>query len=85
MLMGRTTVNPLTTTEIRAMMNEVHKTKEMTTAKRMERQFFLSFIALIDEVQGKQKLPSQVSSNRKSVWVKQVVNPRQKKDALALV
>jgi len=83
--MGRTTVNPLTTTEIRAMMNEVHKTKEMTTAKRMERQFFLSFIALIDEVQGKQKLPSQVSSNRKSVWVKQVVNPRQKKDALALV
>ena len=84
MLMGRTTVNPLTTTRIRAMMNSVHN-QEMTTAKRMERQFFLSFIALIDEVQGKQKLPSQVSSNRKSVWVKQVVNPRQKKDALALV
>jgi hypothetical protein len=57
----------------------------MTVAQRMERQFFLSFIALINEVQGMSKLPSQLNSNRKSVWMKQVVNPRQKKDALALV
>jgi len=57
----------------------------MSVAQRMERQFFLSFIDLINEVQGKQKLPSQLNSNRKSSWMKQVSNPRQKKDALALV
>jgi hypothetical protein len=57
----------------------------MSVAQRMERQFFLSFIDLINEVQGMQKLPSQLNSNRKSSWMKQVSNPRQKKDALALV
>jgi len=57
----------------------------MTVAQRMEKQFFLSFIALINEVQGMSKLPSQLNFNRKSSWMKQVSNPRQKKDALALV
>jgi hypothetical protein len=66
------------------MMNEVHS-QGMTTAQRMERQFFIHFISLINEVQGKEKLPSQVYSNRKSSWVKQVSNPKQKKDALARV
>lgn len=57
----------------------------MTTAQRMERQFFISFIELVNEVQSsKTKLPSQVR-NRKSAWVKQVQNPRQKKDALSQV
>jgi hypothetical protein len=42
-------------------------------------------LALINEVQGMSKLPSQLNSNRKSSWMKQVSNPRQKKDALALV
>ncbi len=84
MLIGRRTVNPLTTTQIRAMMNEV-QTQGMTAQQRMEKQFFLSFIALVNEVQGKQKLPSQVNSSRKSAWMKQVSNPKQKKDALALV
>lgn len=56
----------------------------MTTAQRMERQFFIQFIELINEVQGKTKLPSQVR-NRKSAWVKQVSNPRQKVDALSRV
>ncbi len=51
----------------------------------MEKQFFISFISLINEVQGKTKLPSQVVKNRKSAWVKQVSNPKQKKDALSLV
>jgi hypothetical protein len=51
----------------------------------MEKQFFINFISLINEVQGKQKLPSQVGSYRKSAWVKQVSNPKQKKDALSLV
>ena len=57
----------------------------MTAAQRMEKQFFLHFITLINEVHGKQKLPSQVCSYRKSAWVKQVSNPKQKKDALARI
>jgi hypothetical protein len=51
----------------------------------MEKQFFIKFISLIDEVQGKSKLPSQINSTRKSAWVKQTQNPRQKKDALSRV
>jgi hypothetical protein len=57
----------------------------MTAAQRMEKQFFINFITLINEVQGKQKLPSQVGSIRKSAWVKQTQNPKQKKDALTRV
>jgi hypothetical protein len=66
------------------MMNEV-QSQEMTTAQRMEKQFFIRMIELVNEVQGKQKLPSQVSISRKSSWVKQVSNPKQKKDALSRV
>ncbi len=84
MLMGRTTVNPLTTTQIRAMMNEV-QSQGMTTQQRMEKQFFIHFISLINEVQGKTKLPSQINSKQKSTWIKQTQNPRQKKDALSRV
>jgi hypothetical protein len=51
----------------------------------MEKQFFINFITLINEVQGKSKLPSQVCSYRKSAWVKQITNPRQKVDALSRV
>jgi hypothetical protein len=51
----------------------------------MEKQFFINFISLINEVQGKQKLPSQATGYRKSSWVKQTQNPKQKKDALSLV
>jgi len=83
MLIGRTSHNPLTNTQIRAMMNEV-QSQGMTTSQRMEKQFFLQFIALINEVQGKSKLPSQVR-NRKSTWVKQISNPKQKTDALSRV
>jgi len=50
----------------------------------MERQFFQNFIVLINEVQGKTYLPSQIK-NRKSAWVKQITNPRQKVDALSRV
>jgi hypothetical protein len=50
----------------------------------MERQFFLSLIELINEVQGKQKLPSQVG-NRKSAWCKTIKSQRIKKDALSQV
>ena len=83
MLIGRTIPHPLTNTQIRAMMNEV-QSQGMTTSQRMEKQFFLQFIALINEVQGKSKLPSQVR-NRKSTWVKQISNPKQKTDALSRV
>ena len=85
MLIGRTTPHPLTNTQIRAMMNGVHKTKEMTTTQRMERQFFIQFIALVNEVQGKTKLPSQIHSKQKSTWVKQTQNPKAKKDALSRI
>lgn len=84
MLIGRTIVDPLTNTQIRAMMNEV-QSQGMTTAQRMEKQFFIEFIRLVDEVQGKSKLPSQIHSSRKSAWVKQTQNPKQKKDALSRV
>jgi hypothetical protein len=66
------------------MMNGVHS-QGMTTSQRMEKQFFLHFISLINEVQGKSKLPSQVYSRRTSTWVKQTQNPKQKTDALSRV
>ena len=75
---------PLTTPQIRAMMNEV-QSQGMTTQQRMEKQFFIHFISLINEVQGKTKLPSQINSKQKSTWIKQTQNPRQKKDALSRV
>jgi hypothetical protein len=84
MLIGRTTVDPLTKPLIHAMMNEV-QSQAMTTAQRMERQFFIQFIALVNEVQGKTKLPSQIHSKKKSTWVKQISNPKAKKDALSRI
>jgi hypothetical protein len=66
------------------MMNEV-QSQAMTTAQRMERQFFIQFIALVNEVQGKTKLPSQIHSKKKSTWVKQISNPKAKKDALSRI
>lgn len=64
---------------------EVIKDDLMTAAQRMEKQFFLHLISLVNEVQGKQKLPSQFNSTRKSSWVKQVSNPKQKTDALSRI
>ena len=59
--------------------------RKVTTAQRMERQFFIQFIELVNEVQGKTKLPSQINAKRKSAWVKQIKNPKQNKSALASV
>ena len=67
------------------MMNEVHKDEKVTAAQRMERQFFIQFIQLVNEVQGKSKLPSQFNQKVSSAWIKQTQNPRQKKDALSRV
>lgn len=58
----------------------------MTTAQRMEKKFFLNFIQLVNEIQdAKTQLPSQFHSRKKSAWVKQNHNPRQKVDALSRV
>lgn len=59
--------------------------RKVTTAQRMERQFFIQFIQLVNEVQGKTQLPSQINAKRKSTWVKQIKNPKQNKSALASV
>lgn len=67
------------------MMNEVHSQEMTSLQQRMEKQFFLHLISLVNEVQGKQKLPSQIQSNRKSAWVKKVSNPKQKTDALSRI
>ena len=57
----------------------------MTTSQKLEKAFLLNVFALVNEVQGKYKLPSQFHSNSKSAWVKQNHNPKQKKDALSRV
>ena len=57
----------------------------MSTAERMERAFYSKLIVLVNEVQGKSKLPSQAYIARKSAWIKQVKNPRQNQSALAMV
>jgi len=67
------------------MMNEVHSQEMTSLQQRMEKQFFLHLISLVNEVQGKQKLPSQFNSNQKSAWVKKVSNPKQKTDALSRI
>jgi hypothetical protein len=53
--------------------------------QRMEKQFFLHLIQLVNEVQGKTKLPSQVNSHRKSTWMKQIKSQRQDSSALASI
>jgi hypothetical protein len=65
-------------------MNEV-QSQEMTSTQRMERQFFINMITLINNVQGNQKLPSQIYPNVKSTWVKKVSDPKQKRDALSRI
>ena len=86
MLIGRTTVDPLTNPPSPCYDERSSEDETVTTAQRMERQFFINFIQLVNEVQSaKTKLPSQIHSHRKSAWVKQTPNPRQKKDALTRV
>ena len=85
MLIGRRTVTPLTNPRIRAMMNEVHS-QGMTTAQRMEKQFFIKMIALVNEIQSdKTILKSQSGSYRKSAWCKTIKTPKQDQSALASV
>jgi len=84
MLIGRTTVDPLTNPPIRAMMNEV-QSQGMTTSQKMEKYFFLNLISLVNEVQGKTKLPSQFNQKNKSAYNKQIKSIKQDKSAFASI
>jgi len=57
----------------------------MTTSQKMEKYFLLNLISLIDEVQGKTKLPSQFNQKNKSVFKKQIKSQKQDQSALANV
>ena len=57
----------------------------MTTREKMEKYFLLNLISLIDEVQGKTKLPSQFNQNKRSAYNKQIKSQKQDKSALANV
>jgi hypothetical protein len=57
----------------------------MTTREKMEKYFLLNLISLIDEVQGKTKLPSQFNQKNKSVFKKQIKSIKQDQSALANV
>ena len=57
----------------------------MTTSEKMEKYFLLNLISLINEVQGKTKLPSQFTQNKKSVFKKQIKSIKQDQSALANV
>lgn len=86
MLMGRTTVDPLTNPPGPCYDERSSEDETLTTAQRMEKKFFINFIQLVNEVQSaKIKLPSQAKSYKKSAWVKQIQNPKQKADALSRV
>ena len=58
----------------------------MSVSQRIERQFFIHLIQLVNEIQqGKITLPSQFYSNRKSTWMKKVSDPRRNKDAFSRI
>jgi hypothetical protein len=57
----------------------------MTTSQKMEKYFLLNLISLIDEVQGKTKLPSQFNQKNKSVFKKQIKSQKQDQSAFANV
>jgi hypothetical protein len=57
----------------------------MTTSEKMEKYFLLNLISLINEVQGKTKLPSQFTQNKKSVFQKQIKSTKQDQSAFANV
>lgn len=55
----------------------------MTTAQKLERKFFINLITLVNEIQSDVTiLPSQVSSNPKSKWIKSIKKTRVKDSAL---
>jgi hypothetical protein len=57
----------------------------MTTSQKLEKAFLTKCFALINEVQGKTKLPSQFNQKNKSAYNKQIKSQKQDKSALANV
>ena len=57
----------------------------MTTSQKMEKYFLLNLISLIDEVQGKTKLPSQFTQKKRSAYHKQIKSQKQDQSAFANV
>jgi 3-phosphoglycerate kinase len=60
-------------------------TKQMTTSQKLEKAFLTKCFALINEVQGKTKLPSQFNQKNKSAYNKQIKSQKQDQSALANV
>ena len=87
MLIGRRTVDPLTNTPFHAMIRgpKQTNTEGMTTSQKLEKAFLTKCFALINEVQGKTKLPSQFNQNKRSAYNKQIKSIKQDKSALANV
>ena len=87
MLIGRRTVDPLTTTPFHAMIRgpKQTNTEGMTTSQKLEKAFLTKCFALINEVQGKTKLPSQFNQNKRSAYNKQIKSQKQDQSAFASI
>jgi len=57
----------------------------MTTSQKLEKAFLTKCFALINEVQGKIKLPSQFNQKNKSAYNKQIKSIKQDKSAFASI
>jgi len=57
----------------------------MTTSQKLEKAFLTKCFALINEVQGKTKLPSQFTQKNKSVFKKQIKSQKQDQSAFASI
>ena len=60
-------------------------TKGMTTSQKLEKAFLTKCFALINEVQGKTKLPSQFNQNKRSAYNKQIKSQKQDQSAFASI
>jgi len=87
MLIGRRTIDPLTKPLIHAMIRgpKQTNTEGMTTSQKLEKAFLTKCFALINEVQGKTKLPSQSNQKNKSVFKKQIKSQKQDQSAFASI
>jgi hypothetical protein len=57
----------------------------MTTSQKLEKAFLTKCFALINEVQGKTKLPSQFNQKNKSAYNKQIKFIKRDKSAFASI
>jgi len=59
--------------------------RQMTTSQKLEKAFLTKCFALINEVQGKTKLPSQFNQKNKSAYNKQIKSQKQDQSAFASI